>query len=141
MPINYFRLRFMQRVCQKLWRVLRPRQQSCDGVFRRQTIDIKRSSLLPNKSEDIGSKDYVLLLAVLLLLLLVHLFWYFNIFWLQYQKLYMPPTFAVTTPVQESIVKEKKLDILGTTNPDATVIVNGISVTVRSDGIFYTDHC
>ena len=24
---------FMQRVCQKLWRVLRPRQQSCDGVF------------------------------------------------------------------------------------------------------------
>ncbi|KKR02984.1 MAG: hypothetical protein UT26_C0012G0001, partial [Microgenomates group bacterium GW2011_GWC1_39_12] len=31
-----------------------------------------------------------------------------------------------------------KLDILGTTNPDATVMVNGVSVTVRSDGRFFT---
>ncbi len=109
------------------------------AFFRRQTIDIKRSSLLPNKSEDIGSKGLritpgsfiAFVVGAFILVFLIY-------FGLQYQKLYMPPTLAVTTPVQESIVKEKKLDILGTTNPDATVIVNGISVTVRSDGNFFT---
>ncbi len=109
------------------------------AFFRRQTVDIKRSSLLPNKSEDIGSKGLritpgrfiALIVGAFILVFLVY-------FGFQYQKLYMPPTLAITTPIQESIVKEKKLDILGTTNPDATVMVNGVSVTVRSDGRFFT---
>ena len=109
------------------------------AFFRRQTDDVKRINILPNKSEDIGSKGLritpgrfiALIIGVFILIFLIY-------FGLQYQKLYLPPTLAITTPVQESIVKEKKLDILGTTNPDATVMVNGISVTVRSDGRFFT---
>jgi len=109
------------------------------AFFRRQTVDVKRSALLPRKSEDIGVKGFritpgrfvALIVGAFILVFLVY-------FGFQYQKLYMPPTLTISTPTQESIVKEKKLDILGSTNPDATVTVNGVSVTVRSDGRFFT---
>jgi len=109
------------------------------AFFRRQTLDVKRSTLLPQKTEHIYPKGFritpnrfiALLVGVFILIFLVY-------FGFQYQKLYMPPTLTITTPIHESIVKEKKLDVLGTTNPDATVTVNGASVTVRSDGRFFT---
>lgn len=109
------------------------------AFFRRQTIDVKRSSILPHKSEDIESNGLritpgrfiALVIGAFILVFLVY-------FGFQYRKLYMPPDLTITTPVQESIVKEKKLDIFGSTNPDATVMVNGLSVTVRSDGQFFT---
>lgn len=109
------------------------------AFFRRQSVDVKGSAILPNKSEDIGSKGFritpgrfiALIIGTFILIFLVY-------FGFQYQKLYLPPHLTITTPLQESIVKEKKLDILGTTNPDATITVNGVSVTVRSDGRFFT---
>jgi cytoskeletal protein RodZ len=109
------------------------------AFFRRQTVDVKRSAILPNKSEDIGSKSLritpgrfiALIVGSFIVVFLVY-------FGFQYRKLYMPPPLTISAPSQESIVKEKKLDILGTTNPDATVTVNGASVTVRSDGRFFT---
>lgn len=109
------------------------------AFFRRQTVDVKRSAILPHKDEDIGSKALritpgrfiALIIGSFILVFLVY-------FGFQYQKLYMAPTLTISTPAQESIVKEKKLDILGSTNPDATVTVNGVSVTVRSDGRFFT---
>jgi cytoskeletal protein RodZ len=100
------------------------------AFFRRQTVDVKRSAILPNKSEDIGSKSLRITPGRFVVFLV-----YFGF---QYRKLYMPPPLTISAPSQESIVKEKKLDILGTTNPDATVTVNGASVTVRSDGRFFT---
>ena len=109
------------------------------AFFRRQTDDVKRLNILPNKSEDIGSKGLRITPGRFITFVVgVFIFVFLIYFGLQYQKLYMPPTLTITTPVQESIVKEKKLDILGTTNPDATLMVNGISVTVRSDGRFFT---
>jgi cytoskeletal protein RodZ len=109
------------------------------AFFRRQSVDIKRSAILPSKSEDIGSKGLritpgrfiALVIGAFILIFLVY-------FGFQYQKLYRPPTLTITTPIHESVVQEKKLDILGMTNPDATVTVNGVSVTVRSDGRFFT---
>jgi len=109
------------------------------AFFRRQTVDIKRSAILPRKSEDIKSNELritpsrfiALIIGAFIIVFLVY-------FGFQYQKLYMPPTLTITTPTQESMVKEKKLDIFGTTNPDATVTVNGVNVTVRSDGRFFT---
>lgn len=109
------------------------------AFFRRQTDDVKRLSILPNKSEDIGSKGLRITPGRFIALIVgVFIFIFLVYFGLQYKKLYMPPTLTITSPVQESIVKEKKLDILGITNPDATITVNGVSVTVRSDGRFFT---
>ncbi len=109
------------------------------AFFRRQTVDVKRLSILPNKSEDIESKGLRITPGRFIVYLIgAFIFVFLVYFGFQYQKLYMPPTLTITTPVQESIVKEKKLDILGTTNPDATVTVNGVSVTVRSGGQFFT---
>jgi len=107
------------------------------AFFRRQTDDVKRLNILPNKSEDIGSKGLRITPGRFITFVVgVFIFVFLIYFGFQYQKLYIPPTLTITTPVQESIVKEKKLDILGTTNP--TIMVNGISVTVRSDGRFFT---
>ena len=109
------------------------------AFFRRQTDDVKRLNILPNKSEDIGSKGLRITPGRFITFVVgVFIFVFLIYVGFQYQKLYIPPTLTITTPVQESIVKEKKLDILGTTNPDATLMVNGISVTVRSDGRFFT---
>lgn len=109
------------------------------AFFRRQTVDVKRSAILPHKSEDIGAKGLRITPGRFIALIVgAFIFVFLVYFGLQYRKLYMPPPLTITTPTHESIVKEKKLDILGTTNSDATVMVNGISVTVRSDGRFFT---
>ncbi len=109
------------------------------AFFRRQTVDVKRSAILPHKSEDIESKGLRITPGRFIALIVgTFIFVFLVYFGFQYQKLYMPPTLTITTPTQESIVKEKKLDIFGTTNPDATITVNGVSVTVRSDGRFFT---
>jgi len=49
-----------------------------------------------------------------------------------------PPELTITKPVNESIVGEKKLDVMGETNSDTTITVNGLSVSVRGDGKFFT---
>jgi len=109
------------------------------AFFRRQTVDVKRSAILPRKSQDIESKGFRITPGRFIALIIgVFIFVFLVYFGFQYKKLYMPPTLTITTPTQESIVKEKKLDIFGTTNPDATITVNGVSVTVRSDGRFFT---
>jgi hypothetical protein len=43
----------------------------------------------------------------------------------------------VDSPVNQLVTREQRVDILGKTDPDATVTVNGITITVRSDGKFF----
>jgi len=109
------------------------------AFFRRQTDEIKRSSILPHKSPELDYKKrfitpnrFISVVFIGLSLLFI------SYFVIQYRKLQLPPTLTITRPQAESILKEKKLDILGTTDPDATIMVNGLTVTVRSDGQFFT---
>ncbi|MFH0750115.1 MAG: helix-turn-helix domain-containing protein [Candidatus Gottesmanbacteria bacterium] len=109
------------------------------AFFRRQTDDVKRSVLLPKKSEDIETKGFRLTPGRFITFLLVGLSVLFiSYFFIQYRQLQRPPELTITKPINESIVGEKKLDVFGETTIDATVTVNGMSVTVRSDGKFFT---
>jgi hypothetical protein len=109
------------------------------AFFRRQTDEIKRSVLLPKKSQDIETKGFRLTPGRFITFLLVTLSIVFlSYFFIQYQNLRRPPELSITNPQNETLVGEKKLDVFGETNPDATVMVNGLSVTVRGDGKFFT---
>ena len=109
------------------------------AFFRRQSEDIKRSVILPKKAMDIGSTGVRLTPGRFITMLLIGLSIIFlSYFFLQYQKLQRAPELTITKPISESIVGEKKLDVMGETNSDTTVTVNGVSVSVRGDGKFFT---
>jgi len=109
------------------------------AFFRRQSEDIKRTVILPKKSQDIEAKGLRLTPGRFITMLLIGLSVIFlSYFFIQYQKLQRPPDLTITKPVHESIVGEKKLDVMGETNGDTTITVNGLSVSVRGDGKFFT---
>ncbi|MBI5449192.1 helix-turn-helix domain-containing protein, partial [Candidatus Gottesmanbacteria bacterium] len=109
------------------------------AFFRRQTEDVTRASLLPKGMAEPLNKPMFILTPGRFLALLVASFGvvFFLYFGLQYRRLYQAPQLIIEQPVGESVAKEKRIDILGRTDPDATVTVNGMSVLVRSDGRFF----
>lgn len=109
------------------------------AFFRRQTKEVSRSSLLPKgMSEPLNrplfqltpSRFIVMTVSVLVLLFLGY-------FGLQYGRLQQPPTLVMDSPKANSVVADKRVDVLGRTDPDATVTVNGVSVIIRDDGQFF----
>ncbi len=56
---------------------------------------------------------------------------------LQYRKINQPASLSVESPTNQLVVRERRVDVLGRTDADATVTVNGISVLVRGDGKFF----
>jgi len=109
------------------------------AFFRRQTAEVTRSSLLPKGvSGPIDRSLFQLtpgkflagILAALVLIFLGYLGF-------QYRKLNQPPGLSVDSPTNQLVTNERRVDILGKTDPDATVTVNGINVLVRGDGKFF----
>ena len=109
------------------------------AFFRRQSDDVKRTVILPKKAQEIEAKGLRLTPGRFIAMLLIGLSVIFlSYFFIQYQKLQRPPELTITKPVHESIVGERKLDVMGETNSDTTITVNGLSVSVRGDGKFFT---
>jgi cytoskeletal protein RodZ len=109
------------------------------AFFRRQTVEVPISSLLPkgmgeplNRSSlQLTPGKFITLIAIVLVsLFLVYL-------GLQYRTLQQPPTLVIDDPKNQAVVTDKRIDILGKTDPDATITINGVSVLVRSDGKFF----
>lgn len=109
------------------------------AFFRRQTAEVTRSSVLPKGvSEPMGKSMFQLtpgkfLAGILVVLVLIFL----GYLGLQYRKLNQPPDLSVDSPKNQLVVHERRIDVLGSTDPDATVTVNGINVVVRGDGKFF----
>ncbi len=109
------------------------------AFFRRQTQDVSKHSLLPKGvSEPLNQQFFRLtpgrFLAFLLLGLALVFLTYFG---LQYRNLQLPPSLTIELPKEKLITAEKRIDIFGKTDPDATVMINGVSAIVRSDGRFF----
>lgn len=109
------------------------------AFFRRQTKEAPRSSLLPKGVADSLNKSVFQLtpgrfLAVLLTglgaLFLIYLGF-------QYRKLQQPPVLTIEQPKDKFVTNQRRLDILGSTDADATITINNVSVVVRSDGKFF----
>jgi len=107
------------------------------AFFRRQTTDVSRTSLLPKKDTMASSGFHLtpgrFLAGILIALALIFL----GYLGLQYRKLKQPPGLSVDAPAGDLVVHERRLDILGSTDPDATVTINGMTVLVRQDGKFF----
>ncbi|MBI3577460.1 helix-turn-helix domain-containing protein [Candidatus Gottesmanbacteria bacterium] len=109
------------------------------AFFRRQTHDVPRSSLLPKGvSAPLDQPLFRLTPGNFLAFLLAGLAAVFlAYFGLQYRNLQLPPSLTIDSPKEKLITTEKRIDVLGKTDPDATVTINGVSVIVRSDGRFF----
>ncbi len=109
------------------------------AFFRRQTAEVTRSSLLPKGvSAPLGTSLFQLtpgkfLGGILIALVLI----FSGYLGFQYRKLNQTPGLSVDSPTNQFITNERRVDILGKTDPDATVTVNGINVLVRGDGKFF----
>ncbi|MBI4066471.1 helix-turn-helix domain-containing protein [Candidatus Gottesmanbacteria bacterium] len=109
------------------------------AFFRRQTKEITRSAILPKGVTEPLNRTWlqltpgrflVLLLAGLVVVFLSYL-------GLQYRQIQYPPSLTLEVPVEHALVVTKKIELLGRTDPDATVTVNDVSVLVRGDGRFF----
>lgn len=107
------------------------------AFFRRQTAEVSKSSLLP-KREVMNSSWFqltpgIFLAGILVVLTLIFL----GYLGFQYRKLNQPAFLSIESPANQFVTQDRRIDILGKTDPDATVTVNGISVLVRGDGKFF----
>lgn len=109
------------------------------AILRRQTREVPKASLLPKgMAEPLNRSVFQLtpgrFLAMLLTVLVVIFLFYFGI---QYRQIREPPPLLVDSPKDQLITSERRVDVIGKTDADATVTINGVSVLVRSDGRFF----
>lgn len=109
------------------------------AFFRRQTREPSKSAILPKGvAATLNRTWFQLTPGRFLIMLFVGLVVTFLAYLaLQYGQLKRPPKLSIQAPSQNVAVTTKKVELLGTTDPDATVTVNGISVLVRGDGKFF----
>lgn len=109
------------------------------AFFRRQTLEISKSAILPKGvAESLNRTWFQLTPGKFLILLFVGFVMLFLIYLgIQYRQLQHPPELVIDAPPENALVAAKKVELLGATDPDATVTVNGISVLVRGDGKFF----
>lgn len=109
------------------------------AFFRRQMTDVSRASLLPKGVADPLNAPLVHLtpgrfIAFLVGALCVVFFIYLGSQYLQIGK---APPLAVTSPLHQQITESSRVVVEGKTQPDTTVLINGVSTIVRDDGRFY----
>lgn len=109
------------------------------AFFRRQTKDVSRAAILPKgEIESLNRSWFQLTPGKFLLFLIVGLAALFlSYLGLQYRQVQSPPRIILEAPADNAVSKTRKIELLGATDPDATVSVNGVSVLVRSDGKFF----
>lgn len=107
------------------------------AFFRRQTTDVSKTSLLPKKDTTATSRYNMtpgrFLAGILIVLVLIFL----GYLGFQYRKLNQPAFLSIESPANQLVTDQRRVDVLGKTDPDATVTVNGINVVVRGDGKFF----
>jgi len=109
------------------------------AFFRRQNADVTRSSLLPKgMAEPLNRSKFHLtptrfIMAFIGLLIVMFLIY----FGFQYVKLQRPPSLHVIEPAVTVSTKDTRINVMGETDPDATVMINGVGALVRSDGKFF----
>ena len=109
------------------------------AFFRRQTTETSGATLLPKGVSDPLNAPLVHLtpgrfIGILIGVLLVIFFIYLGG---QYFRLNQVPPLTVNAPKDQAIVTEQHVVVEGKTDPDATVVINGVSAVVRDDGRFY----
>lgn len=61
---------------------------------------------------------------------------FFVYLWLQYHQLVGPPTLVVTSPLDQATIDSSIVEVVGKTDPEVKVLVNGQEITVSGSGDF-----
>ncbi len=109
------------------------------AFFRRQMTDVTRTSLLPKGVSDPLNAPFVHLtpgrfIGILVSILIVVFLLYLG---RQYFQIGASPPLSVTSPTDQQIVTSSRVIVEGKTDPDTTVMINGVTTIVRDDGRFY----
>lgn len=109
------------------------------AFFRRQTQETPKATLLPKGvSEPLNGSRFRLTPGRFLALLLFIFAGIFLVYFgLQYRKLQIPPFLSLDSPKEKLVSGQRRIDVFGKTDPDATVTINTVSVLVRKDGRFF----
>lgn len=109
------------------------------AFFRRQTLEVMKSAILPKGvAQSLNRAWFQLTPGKFLIFLFVGFVVLFLIYLgIQYGQLQNPPILSIDAPLEHAIISTKKIELFGSTDSDATVTVNGISVLVRGDGKFF----
>lgn len=109
------------------------------AFFRRQTVDIPKSHLLPKGvHEPLNRSPFQLTPGKFIGGIVISLVAIFLLYLgFQYRAFTRAPALLVETPAVGAVVTQTRMEVLGATDQDATVTINGVSVLVRSDGKFF----
>lgn len=109
------------------------------AFFRRQTVEVSRTTLLPKGvHEPLNRSPFQLTPGRFIAAVAISLVFIFLLYLgFQYRTFTRPPTLIVDVPPAGAVVSQSRIEVLGKTDPDATITVNDISVLVRSDGKFF----
>ena len=109
------------------------------AFFRRQTMETSRSAILPKGVAEPLNKTFFQLTPgrFITLIVVVLAAAFLGYFGLQYRRLQQAPALTIDAPKHQAVITERRVDVFGKTDPDATVTVNGITVLVRGDGKFF----
>lgn len=113
--------------------------QTVLAFLRRQMHEVSKASLLPKRiGVPLNRSFFQLTPSRFLLLLVGSLIGVFLLYLgLQYRQIKEPPRLSLESPKDQLVTNEKRIEVIGKTDPDATVMVNSVSILVRSDGRFY----
>lgn len=113
--------------------------QTVLAFLRRQMHEVPKASLLPKRAGIFLNRSFFQLTPSKFLLILIgSLIGVFLLYLgLQYRQIKEPPHLSLELPKDQRVISEKRIEVIGQTDSDATVMVNNVSVLVRSDGRFY----
>ncbi len=112
------------------------------AFFRRQTrVSSKPSTAIVPKGfidESIVSPRYVVTPAKAIMIVLISIAGIFLLYFgYQYYISRNPPAVVLESPQEGMVTSGKRVEVIGKTDTDATVMINGIGALVRSDGRFF----
>lgn len=109
------------------------------AFYRRQTAESSKSTIVPKGVvKPINAPFFTLTPGTFLTLFITGLLLvFFAYLGRQYFRLQEPPRLTLEAPQENQVFSERKIAIEGSTESDATVTINTMSIIVREDGRFY----
>ncbi len=108
------------------------------AIFRRQFDERKSNRIVPKSlTEPLGKRKIVLTPnRVVTLAILLAAFLFFIYLGFQYRLLNSAPYLDVTVPQDNLHLTTNKIEVVGKTDPDASLSINGQEIQLKKDGIF-----
>lgn len=109
------------------------------AFFRRQMTESGRGAIMPRGlANPLNASGLHLTPGKFIILLFIGFILLFaGYFFFQYRRIGVAPMLTISKPTENMVSEERKIDIIGKTNLDSTVTINGLSTIVRSDGTFF----